>query len=124
MRYLLTILAGTLLLLNAPASAQTCNMLSYNLSSAQTALQRAMDADDLRIGTDAARRAKRELGDVAFAAMDCGCSLAYSEFSTAESRARRASNASTLTEFLEELDRTVRAFNNALDYLRTCSSRR
>ena len=75
----------------APIShASSCGMLSYSIDDARIKLSRAAKETDFESAKDYARRAKSALDDAAMAAMDCKCDMAYSEFDTAASRARRA----------------------------------
>ena len=102
--------------------SQTCSMLSYNIEDARTRLQRATKASDLDEGKDQARRAKSALEDASLSALDCKCTIAYSEFDDAATRARRARDASDGQEFADNLRRAIRSYNSALDAVRTCAS--
>jgi hypothetical protein len=97
-------------------------MLSMNVDDARTKLLRAARETDLEAAKDYARRATSALDDAAMSAMDCKCDMAYIEFDTAASRARRARNADSADEFVYSLNRAIRAFNSALDALRGCAA--
>jgi hypothetical protein len=99
-------------------------MLSINVEDAHTRLRRAATASDLETAKSYARRARSALDDAATSAMNCGCQLAYDEFDTSASRARRASNAYTPLEFMEALNRAIRAFNDAIGELQSCGMQR
>lgn len=99
-------------------------MLSYNVDDARSRLQSAARASDLDDGKDQARRAKSALEDASMSAMDCKCNTAYMEFDDASVRARRARDASDGQEFVDSLNRAIRAYNSALDAMRTCASQR
>lgn len=110
------------LALQSTAHAVTCDMLSMNVDDARTKLRRAARETDLEAAKDYARRAKSALDDAAMSAMDCKCHMAYSEFDTAASRARRARDADSADEFVDSLNRAIRAFNSAFDALRACAT--
>jgi len=99
-------------------------MLSINVDEAHTNLQRAANETDLETAKDYARRAKNALDDSAMSAMDCQCTMAFSEFDTATSHARRASDAESAKEFVYSLNQAIRSFNSGLDALRVCASMR
>lgn len=119
---IMLVLATLLFVSNAQAS--NCSMLSYAIDDARTKLKRAANETDFEDAKDYARRARSALNDAAMAAMDCGCNMAYNEFDTAASRARRARDADTVEEFVNSLNRSIRSFNSALDALRSCSRER
>src|SRR5262249_16783755 len=79
------------------ATASMCAMLSYSVDDARSKLRRAAKETELEEAKDQARRAKSALEG---AAMDCKCDLAYSEFDTAATRARRARDADDGDEFV------------------------
>lgn len=110
----------------APISgvAVTCNMLSYNVDDARSKLRRAANESTLEDAKDQARRAKSALEDAAQSAMDCKCDMAYSEFDDAAVRARRARDASDPDEFVDNLNRSIRSYNSALQALRLCAASR
>jgi hypothetical protein len=56
--------------------------------------------------------------------MDCGCHMAYSEFDDAASRARRARDSSDSGELVDNLNRAIRYYNDALQALRICAAER
>lgn len=114
---LLTVL---LVLLTSPVHAYDCQMLPTFVDDAETQLRRALRATDLEEGQNYARRAKSALDDVALAAMDCQCTLAYSEFDTAGSKARRAQYAEEPDDFAYQLRAAVRAYNAGIDALQLC----
>lgn len=116
------ILAALFMASNALAS--NCGMLSFAINDARTKLKRASNETDFEDAKDYARRARSALDDAAMAAMDCKCDMAYSEFDTAASRARRARDADTGEEFIDSLNRSIRSFNSALNALRACASAR
>lgn len=101
-----------------------CERSNYSVDDARTKLKRAANETDFESAKDYARRAKSALDDAAMAAMDCKCTMAYSEFDTAASRARRARDADTVEEFVDSLNRSIRSFNSALDALRACTNTR
>jgi len=106
------------------AHASNCGMLSYSIDDARTKLKRAANETDFESAKDYARRAKSALDDAAMAAMDCKCDMAYSEFDTAASRARRARDADDVNEFVDSLNRSIRSFNSALEALLSCPRNR
>jgi hypothetical protein len=112
------------LFMSSNALASNCSMLSYAIDDARTKLKRAANETDFEDAKDYARRARSALDDAAMAAMDCKCDMAYSEFDTAASRARRARDADTVEEFVDSLNRSIRSFNSALNALRACASAR
>jgi hypothetical protein len=121
--FLATVLFGVAFCLaSSDVCAVTCDMLGMNVDDARTKLRRASDETDLDAAKDYARRAKSALEDAAMSAMDCRCSMAHIEFETAASYARRASDAGTEEEFVDSLNRAIRAFNSALSALRACVS--
>ena len=103
---------------------QSCNMLSSNIDDAKTRLQRAARASELDEGKDQARRAKSSLEDASLSAMDCKCNMAYMEFDDAATRARRARDASDGEEYVENLNRSIKSYNSALNELRICASKK
>jgi hypothetical protein len=96
-------------------------MLSYSTDEARSKLQRAAKETNLDDAKDHARRAKNSLDDAALAAMDCQCHLAYSEFDSAASGARRASYADDPEEFVDNLRRAIRSYNSAVGFLGSCT---
>ena len=118
----LTVCALALVLTST--EALSCSMLSYNVDDARTKLRRAANESDFENAKVYARRAKSALDDTAMSAMNCQCQMAYSEFDTAASRARRASNADSPDEFVESLNRAIRAFNDAIRELQSCAAQR
>ncbi len=110
--------------LSSTAHAVTCDMLRYNVDEARTQLRRAANETDFEDAKNYARRARNALDEAAMSAMDCKCLMAHSEFDTAASRARRARDADSVGEFVDSLNRAIRAFNSALDALRACASQR
>ena len=119
---------GTFLLALFAACPQsfafTCDMLATTVDDARIELQRAANETDFEAAKYHTRRAKRALDDAAMCAMDCQCDMAYLEFDTAASHARRASNADLVEEFVDYFSRTIRAFNSAIDALSICASMR
>jgi len=71
-----------------------------------------------------ARRARSALDDAASSARDCDCQSANSEFDDAATRARRARDSDNARDFSDNLNRSIRSFNDALDHLRSCANRR
>lgn len=116
----LKILAVLLVLLATPVHAYDCQMLPTFIDDAETQLRRAIRATDLEEGQSYARRAKNALDDVALAAMGCQCTLAYSEFDTAASKARRAQSTDDPDDFVYQLRAAVRAYNAGIDALQLC----
>lgn len=108
--------------LDAPASM--CSMISFAVDDARTKLKRAANETDFESAKDYARRAKSALDDAAMAAMDCKCDMAYMEFDSAASHARRARNADEPDEFVHSLNRAIRSFNSAIEALSECARRR
>jgi hypothetical protein len=104
------------------AIAVTCEMLSVNVEDARTKLRRAANESDFEEAKDYAQRAKSALDNAALSAMDCDCSMAYSEFEAAASRARRARDADSPAEFVDSLNMAIHASNAALQALRLCAS--
>jgi vacuolar-type H+-ATPase subunit E/Vma4 len=102
------------------AIAYTCDMLSFNVDEARSKLKRATNETDLESAKDAARRAKNALEEAAYSARDCGCDTAAMEFDSAATKARRARDASNADEFVDELNRAIRSYNSAIDFLRLC----
>jgi hypothetical protein len=120
---LVTVLFSVALcLVSSDVCAVTCDMLVMNVDDARTKLRRAADETDFDSAKDYARRAKSALEDAAMSAMDCQCSMAHMEFDSAASYARRARDAGTSDEFVDSLNRAIRAFNSALIALRACAS--
>ena len=68
-----------LFFLTLPASAKSCDRLSYTVDEARSKLRRAAGETELESAKDAARRAKNALEDAAYAARDCECNSAYSD---------------------------------------------
>ena len=99
-----------------------CNMLSYNLDEARIQLSRGATENDLDYARIYASRAQGALDDLAYSAMDCGCSMAHSEFDGSSTRTRRARDAGSPREFSEELNRAVRDFNAGVGALRACAA--
>lgn len=102
------------------AHASICDMLFYSIDDARSKLTRAAKETDLESAKDYARRAKSALEDAAMAAMDCECDMAYSEFDTAASLARRARDADDFDAFVDSLNRSIRSFNAGLEVLDLC----
>ncbi len=102
------------------AQAGMCDMLSYSVEDARTKLRRAARESDLESAKDAARRARSSLDDASIAAMDCKCTVAFAEFDSASTWARRARDADSGAEFTEALNRAIKNFNYALDALQVC----
>jgi hypothetical protein len=119
-----SILCFFLCVTSSNAFAVTCDMLRFNVDDARTKLRRAANETDFEAAKDYARRAKSSLEDAAMSAMDCGCDIAYMEFDTAATHARRARDANSPQEFVYSLNRAIRAFNSALDALRMCATMR
>jgi len=99
-------------------------MLRFNVDDARTKLGRAANETDFEAAKDYARRAKNSLQGAAMSAMDCGCDMAVMEFDTAATHAKRARDADSPQEFIDSLNRAIRAFNSALDALRMCTTLR
>lgn len=116
------LLSAALCMASSDVCAVTCDMLVMNVDDARTKLRRAADETDFDSAKDYARRAKSALEDAAMSAMDCQCSMAHMELDTAASFARRARDADTVEEFIDSLNRAIRAFNAALSALRVCAS--
>lgn len=104
--------------------AFTCDMLPFNVDDARAKLRRAANETDFEAAKDSARRAKSSLEDASMSAMDCRCDMAYIEFDSAASYARRAAYADSPEEFVDSLNRAIRAFNAALDALQMCNQQR
>jgi len=119
MRYALAF--AILMTFSSEGGAQSCPSLASNMSDAKAQLQRAADEPDLEAAQDYARRAKNELEDAENAALDCGCSSAASELDDAARHARRAQDADEADEFEDELNGSIRDFNSALGYIRSCA---
>jgi hypothetical protein len=94
-----------------------------NVDDARSKLRRAATESDFEDAKDYARRAKSSLEDAAMSAMNCGCDLAYSEFDSAATKARRARDADSPEDFVYELNRAIRDFNSAIQFLRSCTPR-
>jgi hypothetical protein len=120
MKIIIFVLIFILSFLSLPASARSCDSLSYTVDEVRSKLRRAAGETELESAKDAARRAKNALEDAAYAAMECECSWAYSEFDDAATKARRARDADSGDEFVDQLNRSIRSFNSALDALRRC----
>ncbi len=120
--FLFVLISMALCLAFSDAYGVTCDMLVMNVDDARTKLRRATNETDLDDAKDYARRAKSALDDAAMSAMDCQCHMAYMEFDTAASYARRARDADSAGEFVDSLNRAIRAFNSALDALRPCAA--
>lgn len=103
------------------AIAVTCSMLSMNVDDARTRLRRAANESEFEEAKDYARRAKSALDDAAMSAMDCQCPMAFSEFDTAASRARRARDADSPGEFVGSLNGAIRSFNAGIQALKLCA---
>jgi len=95
-------------------------MLLFNIDYAQTKLQQTLSETDFESAKDYARLAKNALQDAAISSMDCGCDMAFLEFDTAATYAKRARDADTPREFVESLNRAIRSFNSGLDALQLC----
>jgi len=115
------ILSLTLFSSIANVEASNCSMLAYNVDDARSNLRRAANETDFESAKNYARRAKNSLEEAAMSAMDCKCDMAYMEFDTAASHARRASYADDPEEFVYSLNRSIRAFNSALEALSYCA---
>ncbi len=100
--------------------AGMCDMLSYSVEDAGDKLRRAERESDLESAKDAARRARSSLDDASIAALDCKCTVAFAEFDSASTWARRARDADSGAEFNESLNRAIKNFNYALDSLQLC----
>ncbi len=105
-------------------AAQSCNSLSSYVEDARDYLRKAQRDSNLNSAKEYARRAKGELEDAETAANSCRCGNAASDFDDAARHARRARDASSSEEFADELRRSVRDFNSALDNLKGCVRRR
>jgi hypothetical protein len=116
------LLSVALCLASSDVCAFTCDMLVMNVDYARIQLRRAAGETDLDAAKDYARRAKNALTDAAMSAMDCRCSVAHIEFDIAASYARRARDADTAEEFVDSLNRAIRAFNSALRAVQACAS--
>jgi len=119
-----SILCFFLCFTSSNAFAATCDMLRFNVDDARTKLGRAANETDFEAAKDYARRAKNSLQGAAMSAMDCGCDMAVMEFDTAATHAKRARDADSPQEFIDSLNRAIRAFNSALDALRMCTTLR
>jgi hypothetical protein len=117
--------AMTIVLMAAPTTvqAQSCDMLSMQIQDAQSALRRAAKEGDFDSAKDYAGRAKSALDDAAMSAISCNCLLAYMELDAAALRVRDARDAHSPQEFVDSLNRAIRACNNALMMLGNCSRR-
>ena len=116
------ILVLTTFLLAAASSAQaiTCNMISVFLDDARSTLERTSNETDFEAAKNSARKAKNALDEAAMASMNCKCTMAFSEFDSAASKANRAKNASTPQELYDSLNRAINSYNSALKALESC----
>lgn len=103
------------------ASASTCDVISYAVDDARMKLKRAAKETDLEDAKDHARRAKNALESAAMNAMGCECDMAYMEFDSAASHARRARDADDPGEFVNSLNKAIRSFNSAILALNGCA---
>ena len=118
------ILIFGLIVMPSSAFPITCDMLGLNVDDARSNLRRAANETDFEVAKDYARRAKRSLDDAAMSAMDCGCDMAFVEFDTAATHAKRARDANTPPEFVDSLNRAIKAFNSAIEALQIWSRKR
>lgn len=117
----IVILLLALSIMKSDVEAINCSMLSFNVDDARNKLRRAANETDFESAKNYARLAKSSLDDAAMSAMDCKCEMAFIEFDTAASHARRASYADGPEEFVYSLNRSIRAFNSALEALNDCA---
>lgn len=102
------------------AEAYSCDSLSYAVDQSERWLKRASRESDLDSAQHYVRKAQNSLEEAAYAARDCGCEYAASEFEEAATKARRAKNASDVDDFLYQFRRAVRAYNSAIDAISSC----
>jgi len=119
-----SILSFFLCVTSVNAFAGTCDMLLFSIDEARTNLRRAANETNFEAAKDYARHARRSLEDAAMSAMVCGCDVAYMEFDTAGTHARRAGDAYSPQEVVDSLNRAIRAFNSALEALRMSATPR
>jgi len=112
-----------LMLINTTVSqASMCDMLASYVNESRYELTRASKASDLDEGQSRARRAQSALETASMVAMDCDCMDASIQLDDAATRARRAKNAGDADEFFDQLRRSIRCYNNALDAISFCAS--
>lgn len=104
----------------SPAGASDCSALSYAVDDAFAQMKRATKARDLEDAKGYARRSKNALEEASYAAGDCGCDDAQAEFDSAATYARRAHYADDVDDFVDNMNRSIRTFNTAIEAVNMC----
>ena len=120
-----TLLLFSILILAATfAQADTCSTIYVMLDNAETNLTRASEENSLDVATNYARQSQEHLDNAAMAAVRCECPMASMEFDTAASNAKRASEASDSSDFINYLDKSIDSYNKGIDILDICPATR
>jgi uncharacterized protein RhaS with RHS repeats len=117
-RLLLTCAATSLV--NCAALAQSCDQLSNNLDDARLTFGQLRGDVDIDAAQTLARQVRGELGNAAVAALSCRCQRTYIQLSTATAHARQAEEAATMTEYMDQFNRAILSYNDAVADLRNC----
>jgi len=96
------------------AYAAGCSSLASYIDDARSALQSALDADDISDAQDEASTAASALDDATTAAKSCGCQRAARDFDDAATHARNAEGEDERPDFREELHSAVSAFRDGV----------
>ncbi len=108
-----SILIFVLSIMPSSAFAITCE-----IDDARNNLRRAANETDLEAAKDFARRASGYLDDAAMCAKD-DCRTAFMEFYNAAIYANWARHANSPQEFVDSLNRAIRAFNTGIEALQS-----
>jgi hypothetical protein len=117
------VVTGTLvvlLLAGGAVQAQSCDQLTTYLDDARLTFGQLRGDIDIDGAMALARQVRGELGYAASAALSCRCQRTYAQLMTATARARQAEEAGSMSEFSNQFNQAILAYNDAVTGLRNC----
>jgi hypothetical protein len=102
------------------AQAQSCDQLPTYLDDARLTFGQLRGDIDIDAAMALARQVRGELGYAASAALSCRCQRTYVHLMTATARARQAEESGSMSEFSDQFNQAILAYNDALTELRNC----
>jgi hypothetical protein len=108
------------MLASSAAQAQSCEQLSNYLDDARITFGELHGDVDIDRAMALARQVRGELGYAATAALACRCQRTYIQLTTASARARQAEESGNMTEFMDQFNQAILAYNDALAAMRNC----
>jgi hypothetical protein len=102
------------------AQAQSCDQLPTYLDDARLTFGQLRGDIDIDAAMALARQVRGELGYAASAALSCRCQRTYVQLMTATARARQAEESGSMSEFSDQFNQAILAYNDAVTGLRNC----